>query len=83
VTLGARYYVSQSQRFGGLRGGLGLSGGVVPYQLGGSRHQPRRGTADDGDLVDFHVYTLCRVDRSIHIATSADMDIPMTYASLD
>jgi hypothetical protein len=30
--LGARYYVSQSQRFGGLRGGLGLSGRVVPYR---------------------------------------------------
>jgi hypothetical protein len=42
-----------------------------------------RGTADDGDLVDFQVYTLCRVDQSIHIAMSADMDIPMTYASLD
>jgi hypothetical protein len=83
VTLGARYYVSQSQRFGGRRGGLGLSGRVVPYRLGGSRHQPRRGTADDGDLVDFQVYTLCRVDRSIRIAASTDMDIPMTYASLD
>jgi hypothetical protein len=56
---------------------------VVPYRSGGSRHQPRRGTADDGDLVDFQVYRLCRVDRSIHIAASADMDIPMTYASLD
>ena len=83
MTLGARYYVSQSQRFGGLRGGPGLSGRVVPYRLGGSRHQPRRGTADDGDLVDFQVYTLCRVDQSIRIAASADMDIPMTYASLD
>jgi hypothetical protein len=51
--LGARYYVSQSQRFGGLRGGPGLSGRVAPYRLGGSRHQPRRGTAEDGDLVDF------------------------------
>jgi hypothetical protein len=60
-----------------------LSGRVVTYQLGGSRHQPRRGTADDGDLVDFQVYTLCRVDQSIRIAVSADMDIPMTYASLD
>jgi hypothetical protein len=38
---------------------------------------------DDGDLVDYQVYTLCRVDRSIHIATSTDMDITMTYASLD
>jgi hypothetical protein len=83
VTLGAQYYVSQSQRFGGRRGGLGLSGRVVPYQLGGSHHQPRRGTADDGDLVDYQVYTLCRVDRSIRIAVFADMDIPMTYASLD
>jgi hypothetical protein len=27
--------------------------------------------------------TLCRVDRSICIAASVDMDIPMTYASLD
>jgi hypothetical protein len=33
--------------------GLGLSGRVVPYWLGGSQHQPRRGTAYDGDLVDF------------------------------
>jgi hypothetical protein len=56
---------------------------VVPYRLEGSRHQPRRGTTDDGDLVDLHVYTLCRVDRSIRIAASADIDIPMTYASLD
>jgi hypothetical protein len=39
--LGARYYVSQSQRFGGRRGGPGLSGRVVPYRTGGSRHQPR------------------------------------------
>jgi hypothetical protein len=61
----------------------GLSGRVVPYRLGGSQHQPRRGTADDGDLVDFQVYMLCRVDRSIRIAASADMDIPMTYTSLD
>jgi hypothetical protein len=38
---------------------------------------------EDGDLVDYQVYTLCRVDRSIRIATFADMDIPMTYASLD
>jgi hypothetical protein len=83
VTLGARYYVSQSQRFRGLRGGLGLSGRVVPYRLGGSRHQPRRGTVDDGDLMDFLVYTLYRVDRSICIAASTDMGIPMTYASLD
>jgi hypothetical protein len=37
----------------------------------------------DGDLVDFQVYTLCRVDQSIRIAVSTDMDIPMTYASLD
>jgi hypothetical protein len=56
---------------------------VAPYQLGGSRHQPRQGTAEDGDLLDFQVYTLYRVDRSIRIVTSADMDIPMTYASLD
>jgi hypothetical protein len=83
VTLGARYYVSQSQRFDGLRGVLGLSGRVVPYRMGGSRHQPRRGTADDDDLMGYQVYTLCRVDRSIRIAASADMDTPMTYASLD
>jgi hypothetical protein len=38
---------------------------------------------NDGDLVDFQVYKLCRVDRSIRIAASADMNIPMTYASLD
>jgi hypothetical protein len=81
--LGAWYYVSQSQRFGGLRSGPGLSGRVVPYRSEGSRHQPRRGAADDGDLVDFQVYTLYRVDRSICIATSMDMDFPMTYASLD
>jgi hypothetical protein len=40
--LGARYYVSQSQRFGGHRGGPGLSGRVVLYQLEGSWNQPRR-----------------------------------------
>jgi hypothetical protein len=40
--LGARYYVSQFQRFGGLRGGPGLSGRVVLYQLGGSQNRPRR-----------------------------------------
>jgi hypothetical protein len=56
---------------------------VVPYWLGGSRHHPRWGTADDGDLVYFQVYTLCRVDQSIHLAMSMDMDIPKTYASLD
>jgi hypothetical protein len=33
--------------------------------------------------VDYQVYTLCRVDRSIRIAASVVMDIPMTYASLD
>jgi hypothetical protein len=38
---------------------------------------------EDGDLVDYQVYTLCRVDRSIRIAASMDMHIPMTYASLD
>jgi hypothetical protein len=38
---------------------------------------------NDGDLVDYQVYILCRVDRSIRIAASADMDIPITYASLD
>jgi hypothetical protein len=37
----------------------------------------------DGDLVDYQVYTLYRVDRSIYIAASMDMDIPMTYPSLD
>jgi hypothetical protein len=56
---------------------------VVPYRLGGSRHQLRQGIANNGDLVDFQVYTLCRVDRSIRIAAFADMDITMTYASLD
>jgi hypothetical protein len=56
---------------------------VVPYRLGGSRHQPRQGTTDDGNLVGYQVYTLYRVDQSIRIAASADMDIPMTYASLD
>jgi hypothetical protein len=60
-----------------------MSGRVVPYRLGGSRHQPRWGTADDGDLVGYQVYTLCRVDQSIRIAASVDMDISMTYASLD
>jgi hypothetical protein len=40
--LGARYYVSQSQHFGGLQGGPGLNGRVVLYRLGGSRNQPRR-----------------------------------------
>jgi hypothetical protein len=38
---------------------------------------------EDGDLVDYQVYTVCRVDRSIRISTSVNMDIPMTYASLD
>jgi hypothetical protein len=38
---------------------------------------------EDDDLVDYQVYTLCRVDRSIRIAAFADMDILMTYASLD
>jgi hypothetical protein len=38
---------------------------------------------EDDDLVDYQVYMLCRVDRSIRIAASADMDIHMTYASLD
>ena len=38
---------------------------------------------EDGDLVDYQVYPLYRVDRSICIAASVDMDIPMTYASLD
>jgi hypothetical protein len=38
---------------------------------------------EDGDLMDYQVYTLCRVDRSIRIAVSVDMDILMTYASLD
>jgi hypothetical protein len=32
--LGVRYYVSQSQHFGGRRGGPGLSDRVVPYRLG-------------------------------------------------
>jgi hypothetical protein len=56
---------------------------VAPHQLGGSQHQPRQGTADDGNLVDFQVYTLYKVDQSIRIAASTDMDIPITYASLD
>ena len=34
-------------------------------------------------IVWFQVYTLYRVDQSIRIATLLDMDIPMTYASLD
>jgi hypothetical protein len=34
----ARYSVSQSQRFGGLRGGPELSGRVVLYWLGGSQN---------------------------------------------
>jgi hypothetical protein len=38
---------------------------------------------NEGDLVNYQVYMLCRVDRSIRIAASADMDIPITYASLD
>jgi hypothetical protein len=38
---------------------------------------------EDGDLVDYLVYTLYRVHQSICIAASTDMDIPMTYASLD
>jgi hypothetical protein len=38
---------------------------------------------ENGDLVDYQVYTLCRVDRSIRIAASADMDVSMTYTSLD
>ena len=56
--LGAWYYASQSQRAGGLRGGLGLSGRVAPYRLGGSRYQPRRGTTDDGGLVVPGVHAL-------------------------
>ena len=39
-------------------------------------------TIDDGDLVVPGVHTY-KVDRSIRIAVSTDMDIPMTYASLD
>jgi hypothetical protein len=31
----------------------------------------------------FRVYTLYKVDRSIRIAASSNMDISMTYASLD
>ena len=38
---------------------------------------------EDGDLVDYQVYTLYRVDQSIHIAVSVDMDIPVTYDLLD
>jgi hypothetical protein len=38
---------------------------------------------EDGDPMDYQVYTLYRVDRSIRIAASTDMDKPMTYASLD
>jgi hypothetical protein len=29
------------------------------------------------------VYMLCKVDQSIRIAMSMDMDIPMTYTFLD
>ena len=56
--LGAQYYVSQCQHFSGLRGGPGLSGRVAPYQLGGSRYQPRWGTTDDGDLMVPGVHAL-------------------------
>ena len=56
--LGARYYVSQSQRASGLWGGPGLSGRVEPYWLGGSRYQPRRGTTHDDDLVVLGVHAL-------------------------
>ena len=31
----------------------------------------------------FQVYTLCRVDRAIRIAVFMNMDIPMSYDSLD
>ena len=47
-----------------------------------ARYQPTVATVDDGDLVDPGVHA-CRVDRSIRIAVSSDMDIPMTYASLN
>ena len=56
---------------------------MASHWLGGSRYQPRQGTTDDGDLVDFQVYMLYIVDRSIRIVESSNMDIPMTYASLD
>jgi hypothetical protein len=39
--LGGPVLRSQSQHFGGLRGGPGLSGRVVLYRLGGSQNQPR------------------------------------------
>ena len=67
--MGTRYYVSQSQRFGGLRGGLGLSGSVAPYQLGGSRYQPRRSTTDDGDLVvpGVHALQSCSIYTYSHV----------------
>ena len=55
---GAWYYISQSQCASGLWGGPGLSGRMAPYRLGGSRNQPRRGTADNGDLVVLGVYAL-------------------------
>ena len=59
-----------------------MEGGIVPVgrQPGIS---PGSARTDDGNLVDFQVYMLCRVDRPIRIAVSSDMDIPMTYASLD
>jgi hypothetical protein len=49
---------------------------IVDISLGGA-------PPEDGNLVDYQVYTLCRVDRSIRIAAFMDMDIPMTYASLN
>ena len=58
MTSRARYYISQSLRAGGLWGGLGLSGRVAPYRLGGSWYQPRWGTANDGDLVVLGVHAL-------------------------
>ena len=41
-----------------LGGGLYVSGRMAPYRFGGSQYQPRRGTADDGDLVVLGVHTL-------------------------
>jgi len=75
--------VSQSQRAGGLWGDSGLSGKVASYRLEVARYQPRRWPSSMMLILWFLVYMLYRVDRSIHIAVSTDMDIPMTYASLD
>ena len=59
MTFGARYYISQSQRFGGLWGGLGISGRVASHWLEGSPVSAQAGhTANDGDLVVVGVHAL-------------------------